>query len=153
MTDWLSTSMPYTDGSNSKESTCNAGGPRFDPGVGKIPWRRKWQPAPVLLPGELHGQRILVGCSPWGHKDSDTTEWLTLSLLYTARNLANWFCFSTHQRKQLLLISCLQNQRTVCLLSVTPQPSGTWHFSTREGISTAPWFSKAVFPNLACSLA
>ena len=37
-------------------------------------WRRKWQPTPVLLPGESHGQRGLVGCSPWGHTESDTTE-------------------------------------------------------------------------------
>ena len=40
-------------------------------------WRRKWQPTPVFLPGEFHGQRGLVGCSPWGHRESDTTEWLT----------------------------------------------------------------------------
>ena len=37
-------------------------------------WRRQWQPIPVLLPGKSHGQRSLVGCSPWGHKESDTTE-------------------------------------------------------------------------------
>ena len=42
--------------------------------VGKIPWRRKWQPTPVSLPGESHGQRSLVGYSPWGRKESDTTE-------------------------------------------------------------------------------
>ena len=38
----------------------------FDPWVGKIPWRRKWQPTPVFLPGESHGQRSVVGYSPWG---------------------------------------------------------------------------------------
>ena len=37
-------------------------------------WRRQWQPTPVLLPGKSHGQRSLVGCSPWGHEESDTTE-------------------------------------------------------------------------------
>ena len=42
----------------------------------KIPWRRKWQPTPVFLPGESHGGRGLVDCSPRGHKESDTTEWL-----------------------------------------------------------------------------
>ena len=47
---------------------------RFGPWVGKIPWRRKWQPTPVLLPGESHGGRSLVGYSPWGRKESDTTE-------------------------------------------------------------------------------
>ena len=40
----------------------------------KIPWRRKWQPTPIFLPGKSHGQRILADYSPWGHKDSDTTE-------------------------------------------------------------------------------
>ena len=49
------------------------GRPGFDPWVGKIPWRRAWQPTPVFLPGESHGQRSLVGYSPRGHKESDTT--------------------------------------------------------------------------------
>ena len=48
--------------------------PGFDPWVGKIPWRRKWQPTPVLLPGKSHGRRSLVGYSPWGPKESDRTE-------------------------------------------------------------------------------
>ena len=48
--------------------------PRFDPWVGKIPWRRKWQPSPVFLPGKSHGQRSLVGYSPQGCKESDMTE-------------------------------------------------------------------------------
>ena len=46
----------------------------FDPWVRKIPWRRKWQPTPVFLPGKSHGQRSLEGYIPWGHKESDTTE-------------------------------------------------------------------------------
>ena len=46
--------------------------PRFDPWVGKIPWRREWLPTPVFLPWKFHGQRSLVGCSPQGHKESDT---------------------------------------------------------------------------------
>ena len=45
----------------------------------KIPWRRKWHPTPVFLPGKSHGQRSLVGYSPWGYKESDTTEWLILT--------------------------------------------------------------------------
>ena len=47
---------------------------RFDPWERKIPWRREWQPTPVLLPGEFHGQRSLADCSLWGHKESDATE-------------------------------------------------------------------------------
>ena len=47
---------------------------RFDPWVKKIPWRRAWQPTPVFTSREFHEQRSLVGCSPYGHKEVDTTE-------------------------------------------------------------------------------
>ena len=46
----------------------------FNLWVEKIPWRGKWQPTPVFLPGKFHGQRILAGYSPWGRKESDMTE-------------------------------------------------------------------------------
>ena len=57
--------------------------PRFDPWVGKIPWRRKWQSTPGFLPGKSHGQRGLVGYSPWSHKESETTEELTQKCFLT----------------------------------------------------------------------
>ena len=47
---------------------------RFNPWLGKIPRRRAWQPTPEFLPGESHGQRSLVGYSPWGRRESDTAE-------------------------------------------------------------------------------
>jgi len=47
---------------------------QFDSGVGNITWGREWQPTPVFLSGEFHGQRSLAGYSPWGHKESDTTK-------------------------------------------------------------------------------
>ena len=47
---------------------------RFDPWVGKIPWRRAWQPTPVFLPEKCHGQSSLAGYSPRCHKESDVTE-------------------------------------------------------------------------------
>ena len=50
---------------------------RFNSWLGKIPWRRKWQPTPVFLPGKFHGQRSLVGNSPWDVKESDMTEQLS----------------------------------------------------------------------------
>ena len=53
----------------------------FNPWIRKIPWRRKWQSTPVLLPGKFHGQRSLVGYSPWGCKESDKTEQLHFFLL------------------------------------------------------------------------
>ena len=63
---------------------------RFDPWLGKIPWRKKWQPAPVFLPGKCHGPRSLGGYSPWGHKELDTNERLNSCsssyASYTERN-------------------------------------------------------------------
>ena len=55
-----------------KNRPANAGDNEFDPCVRKIPWRRKWQPAPVVLPEKPHGQRSLVGCNPGGCKDLDS---------------------------------------------------------------------------------
>ena len=49
---------------------------RFNPWVGKIPWRRAWQPAPVFLPGESNGQRSLVGYIPGVRKESDTAKYI-----------------------------------------------------------------------------
>ena len=54
-----------------KESICQCRRPKFDPWVGKIPWRRKWQPTPVFLPGKFHGQRSLAGYSPWNCKGAE----------------------------------------------------------------------------------
>ena len=63
-------------------------GPGFDPWVGKTPWRREWQPTPVFLPREFHGQRGLAGYSPWDHKESDMTE--QLSLHFTSSHKTPW---------------------------------------------------------------
>ena len=60
-----------------KNLPANAGDARDSgsiPGLGRSPWRRKWQPTPVFLPGESHGQGSLVGYSPWRHKESDMAE-------------------------------------------------------------------------------
>ena len=59
-----------------KEPTRQCRSYRFDPWVGKIPWRRIWQPTPVFLPGEFHGQRSLAGYGPWGCK-STGRDWVT----------------------------------------------------------------------------
>ena len=71
----MSTIFPKT-GEKASEKLEPYDSSRFDPWVRKIPWRRKWHPTPVLLPGKFHGWRSLVGYSPWGHKESDTTEQL-----------------------------------------------------------------------------
>ena len=74
------------------------GRPGFDPWVGKIPWRRAWQPAPVFLPGESHGQRSLAGYSPWcpwSHKESDMPEQLSKQHRYEECHSSLWFYLST----------------------------------------------------------
>ena len=102
---WKTGRIQILDGicPDDKESACNAGGPRFDPWVRKVPWRRQWQPAPVLLPGESYGQRSLAGYSPCGRKELDMTEWLILSLSLTV---------NLHRFTAALLWSiCLVNKR------------------------------------------
>ena len=60
----------------------------FDSGAAKNPWSRKWQPTPVFLHGKFHGQRSLVGYSPWGHKELDMTEYThTREIYYYERDL------------------------------------------------------------------
>ena len=63
----------FPGSTGSEESACQFRRCRFDPWIGKIPLRRKWQPTPVFLPGKSHGQRSLVGYSPWGCKELDMT--------------------------------------------------------------------------------
>ena len=55
----------FPGGSEVKASACNARDLGSIPGLGRSPWRRKWQPLPVFLPGESHGRRSVVGYSPW----------------------------------------------------------------------------------------
>ena len=67
----------YPGSASSKEHACQCRRRKrcgFDPWVRKTSWRRARQPSPVFLPGESHGQRSLAGYSPWGRKESDTTE-------------------------------------------------------------------------------
>ena len=82
-------------GSDSKEPACSVGDPGLIPGLGRFPWRRAWQPTPVFLSGEFHGQRSPVGYSPWSHKESDRAEWLTPSFFllsaYKFRNFASFW--------------------------------------------------------------
>ena len=68
--------LGFPGGASGKEPACQCRQLKrheFNPLVGKIPWSREWQPTPVFLPGESHGQRSLAGYSPWGHKELDTT--------------------------------------------------------------------------------
>ena len=65
-------------------------------------WRRQWHPTPVLLPGKSHGRRSLVGCSPWGREESDTTERLHFHFSLS--------CIG-EENGSLLQCPCLENPR------------------------------------------
>ena len=67
------------------------------------PWRKEWQPSPVFLPGEFHGQSSVVGYSPWCCKELGTTEWLTLSLFIIQRS-TKWNKKKTKKPHHLLTL-------------------------------------------------
>ena len=71
----------HLSGSDGEESACNEGDLGLIPGS-RRPRKRAWQSTPVFLTGESHGQRSLVGYSPWGQKQLDTSEQLTVTNLY-----------------------------------------------------------------------
>ena len=75
-----------------KESACQCRSHRrcgLDPRLRKIPWSRKWQTTAVFLPGKSHEQRSLAGYSPWGHRESDTTEYMcTYNAIYSFCHVA-----------------------------------------------------------------
>ena len=116
----------------------------FDPRVGKIPWKREWQPTPVFLLGEFQGQRSLAGYSPRDHKELDTTEWLTLSLKIF---LAFWSP-NSNDRLHVGLQALAETRDQTCL---TPgsykerEPSSRWWW----GIHTSQYFRGDVGSHLA----
>ena len=99
---------------------------RFNPWVGKIPWRRKWQPTPVFLPRKFHGQRSLLGYSPWGCKKSDATEHVHTSyLIMTSDSICSPnLCFFSYAYQTVHCIS------TILDISHAPQTLMRWNRST-----------------------
>ena len=87
----------FLGGSDSKASTCNAGDPGSIPGLGRSPGEGNGNP---LLPRKFHGWRSLVGYSPWGRKESDTTEWLHFSFTF----FTNWTTREAHSWLMLRLL-------------------------------------------------
>ena len=137
---------------------------RFHHCVGKIPWRRKWQPTPVILPEESHGQRSLVAYRPWSCKDSDMPEWLTLLLL------PDFSWINSHNMKQKILpvdsIGSIQNPRIPCFMMFplshwssyytasfpgTAAPntsmSARWNCPSGGAVSTMTWISCKELPS------
>ena len=95
--------------------------------------RRQWHPTPVLLPGKSHGQRSLVGCSPWGGKESDTTEQLHFhfSLSCTGEGNGN-----------PLQCSCLEN----------PRDRGTWWAAVYGVAQSQTWLKRLSSSSVSCSV-
>ena len=96
----------WTELNSGKKSACQCRRHRLEPWVGKIPWRRKWQPTPVPLPGKSHGRRSVVDYSPWGRKKSDRTERLHFH-----------FCSSGHLRllvapRAIFHVGCKESDTT-----------------------------------------
>ena len=118
--------------------------------MGKIPWRRKWQPTPVFLPGESHGQRSLVGYSPWGCKELNTAEQptqthtctplveLTLSPLYLLWFLLGKWC-------SCLCMSIYFKSCFLYLFMATPR--SMWDLSSLAGYRTRDPAMEAQCPN------
>ena len=136
----------FLGSSDGKASACNE-----ETLVGKIPWRRKWQPIPVLLPGKSHGQRNLVGYSPWGCKKSDITEQphfhfsffqgicLVVGLLgpmrFTPTFLRNLSPYCLPQRLLPIYISTNSAQGLSFLHTPSPASIACGFFDVCEGIS------------------
>ena len=92
------------------------------------PWRREWQPPPVFLPGESHGWRSLVGYSPWGREESDTTEWLHFHSLLPCVAVGNG---------DTLQCSCLEN----------PREGGAWWaaiYGVTQSLTRLMWLSSSI---------
>ena len=124
---------------------------RFHPWVGKIPWSGKWQPTPVFLRGKSHGQRSLVGYSPWGRKESDVTEHAfihmhsatshmftelsTYSIISTAQALASWPMFQKFQKVTATETALLSGKTYLVLkhLHINRQSRGWAPLSARSG--------------------
>ena len=101
--------LGFPDGASGKEPACQCRRCGLNSWVRKILWRRKWQPTAAFLPGKPHGQRRLIGFSPWGRKESDMTERLHFSLRLVITFLP---------RSKSLLISWLQSPSAVLFSSV-----------------------------------
>ena len=124
---------------------------RFDPWAVKIPWRRAWQPTPVSLPGESHGQRSLVGYSPWGCKELDTTKRLSKpSLTIDGEICLNYFIikmsvlslvFQPWSRKALCPSEHSSGSTTVSPLELGPERVSTFSFTLfiERGVDCLTW--------------
>ena len=103
----------FSGGSGSKEFACHAEDLSLIPRSGRFPWRRAYQPTPVFLSEEFHGQRSLVGYSPWGLKVSDMNGWLTLGCGWHVLRIRFGLCFFLRSITEMMCCSyCIILGRT-----------------------------------------
>ena len=137
----------FPGGSAGKESTCNVGDLGSIPGVGKIPWRRERLPTPVFWLGEFHGQY-----TPWGRKERDTPEQLSLSLCLSLLLLLSY----TFLEKKLTTYWKVGKEHFLIFLNNFNMSLGHWEhspplrthffshgmdgFLCQLGEATVPWF-------------
>ena len=112
---------------------------RFDPWVGKNPWRREWQPTPVFLPREFHGLRSLVGYSPWGRKELDwaTTTFTFYMLLgpllentIPFSEYINWLCIIIIIQESLLVFINIYIYIIIYMLNLWNKYKNHFHYVT-----------------------
>ena len=138
--------MHILGGSDGKDSACQyrkLERHRFNPWVRKILWRKEWQPTPVFLPGEFHGQRSLAGYSPWCLKESHMTEQLTHTHTHTHTHIFI-YTFLCRYKNFILTIAFSPSLggRHVYVLAGRPQVC-TAGLIMSPGLTTGPTISTA----------
>ena len=98
----LSVTLGFLGGASGKESVCQCWRCKFNPWVRKVPWSRKWHPAPVFLPEKSYGQWNQVGHSPWGHKELATTSSHTHTHTHTHTHIYHFAACSSPLISHLL---------------------------------------------------
>ena len=104
-----------------KESSCQCRRPRrreCNPWVRKIPWRRKWQPTPVFLPGESHGQRSLASYRPWGSKELSVIGWWAWLSSFTPKRKMSKKATILVDNLSLVIFKEMTPKKEVLLVSV-----------------------------------
>ena len=153
-------------GTSGKEPACQCRkhkGYGFDPWIGTIPWRRAWQRTPGFLPGEAHGQRSLAGHSPWGLKESDAAEWLSMHRPSCPASCSGNSAFSLHP-VSVLSFSCpvvsgalrchglLPRRASLSLTTSGSLPNFTFIASVMPSIHLILWCPRLLLPSIFPSI-
>ena len=117
--------MGFPSGSDGKESSCNVGGLGSIPGLGRCPLEVNGNPLRYSCLENSHGQRSLVGYSPWGHKEPDTTAQLSTTRIFVSIHLANHYWILTW----LVPDTILGSQKTAfsILVELNIWAAGDWN--------------------------